>query len=465
MSFAVMAVLLPLLAAPVLALLGQPLAGARANLVLCVLVFLLTLIVGAAPGLGLLRADPLGQVFGVLTSFVGLTTAVGNIGFVRRQSANISPRRWRLYHALCQVVLAMTLLGLYADNTGLLWAALEAATLATAAGVGLRGTPAALAAAWRILLLGGVGLALALFGTLLSYLAAQPALGPGLEALSFAGLGQSAARLDGGLMAPAFVFLLLGYGTVAALVPLHGWLADTAAEGPAPLCATLGGLPSNVALLAILRFRHLARACAAGPGGLPPGPFLLALGLAALLFGAVALWRRGARRLLAMSSVTHSGLAVFAFGIGGAAALFGGLLNMLLHTLVRARAVTGADANAGRARRRGGRQAAGLGARRRHVRAVRPAALRAVRQPVPDPVADRATPAAAGFAAGARAAAGRAGFAARCRAARPRPDARRRGAAARRLGRRPGGGASAASRTVQVMFMRGVMAASPFGVT
>jgi hydrogenase-4 component F len=337
MSCAVMAILLPLLAAPLLGLLGKPMAGAYASLGVCFVTCLITLMAGFSPGTGLVRADTLGAMFGVVTGFVGFTTAVSNIAFVRAEQARMSARRIRVYHAMCQVMLGTTLLGLYADNIGLLWVAVEGATISATLGVSLPRTPSALEAAWKYFVLGGVGIALALFGTMLTYLAAQPALGPGLNAMSFAALSAHAGELDGPLMTLAFVFLLFGYGTKAALVPLHGWLPDAYAEGPAPLTATLSGLMLNVALIAILRFRHLMQANFAGGGtAMNPAPFLLTLGIASLLLTGFSLARRrDARRFFGFSSIEHSGLAVFAFGIGGAAAVFAGLLHMLLHTLVK----------------------------------------------------------------------------------------------------------------------------------
>jgi hydrogenase-4 component F len=238
---------------------------------------------------------------------------------------------------MCQVVLGSTLLGLYADNIGLLWVAVEGATIAATLGVSMPGTPSALEAAWKYFILGGVGIGLALFGTMLAYLAAQPALGPGFAAMSFTTLSAHAAAMDGSLLTLAFVLILFGYGTKAALVPLHGWLPDAYAEGPAPLTTALSGPMLNVALIAILRFRHLLQAnFAAGGAALPPGPFLLTLGLASLFLAAFSFpRRRDARRFFGFSSIEHSGLAAFAFGIGGAAAIFGGLLHMLLHTLIK----------------------------------------------------------------------------------------------------------------------------------
>jgi hydrogenase-4 component F len=337
MSAALLAILVPLLAAPLLGLAGAPMAGAYANLLLATAVFGLTIAAGYSPGAGMLHADHLGIIFGMLSGFVALSAAINNIVFVRGEISRMSVRRWRVYHAMCQVMLGTTLLGLYADNIGLLWVAVEGATISATLGVSLPRTASALEAAWKYFVLGGVGIALALFGTMLTYLAAQPILGPGLGAMSFSALEQNAGHLDGSLMTLAFVFLLFGYGTKAALVPLHGWLPDAYAEGPIPLTATLSGPMLNVALIALLRYRHLMQANFSQNGGaMQPGPFLLTLGLASLLLTAFSLWRRrDARRFFGFSSIEHSGIAIFAFGIGGAAAIFAGLLHMILHTLVK----------------------------------------------------------------------------------------------------------------------------------
>ena len=330
-------IFLPFAGAMALGLWGTPRVGAIANAGLSFVVFLLTLAAFAAPGHGLIHADGLGLLFGALTGFIALTTALANVAYVREAEARLRPVLWRLYHALCQVVLGAVLLGLYADNIGLLWAAVEGATIAATLAVSLPRTASALEAAWKYFILGGVGIGLALFGTMLVYLAAQPALGPGFPAMSFAALSAHAAKMDGSLLTLAFVFILFGYGTKAALVPLHGWLPDAYAEGPAPLTAALSGPLLNLALIAILRFRHLLQVnVAAGGAAMAPGPFLLVLGLASLFLAGFSFTRRrDARRFFGFSSIEHSGIAAFAFGIGGPAAIFGGLLHMVLQTLVK----------------------------------------------------------------------------------------------------------------------------------
>ena len=160
-------------------------------------------------------------------------------------------------------------LALVANNIGLMWVAIELATLTTVLMVGIYRTHEALEAAWKYFILGSVGIALALFGTILVYMAARPVIGEGLDAMVWTVLMQHAASFDPALLNLAFVFLLLGYGTKVGLAPLHAWLPDAHAEGPTPISAVLSGLLLNVALYALLRFKMLL---AANPDAIAPGP-------------------------------------------------------------------------------------------------------------------------------------------------------------------------------------------------
>ena len=173
------------------------------------------------------------------------------------ETGRLSPRFVRFYHAMYQVMMFGMNLALVANNIGLMWVAIELATLSTVLMVGIYRTHEALEAAWKYFILGSVGIALALFGTILVYMAARPVLGEGLEAMVWTVLMTKAAHFDPELLNVAFVFLLLGYGTKVGLAPLHAWLPDAHAEGPTPISAVLSGLLLNVALYALLRFKML----------------------------------------------------------------------------------------------------------------------------------------------------------------------------------------------------------------
>ncbi|HEX2889226.1 hydrogenase 4 subunit F [Vineibacter terrae] len=296
-----------------------------------------TLFVADRPEPGhLLLVDDFNIYLIALTAFVALTTAVFSASYIAHEvrRRRLTPRLLRFYHAMYQAFIGSMLMALSADNLGLMWVAVEGATLSTALMVSLYRTPAAIEAAWKYFILCGVGIALALFGTMLMYLAAQPALGEGMAAVTWSTLMAHAADFDPALLNVAFVFLLVGYGTKVGLAPFHAWLPDAHAEGPTPISAVLSGLLLNVALYAVLRFKMLL---AANPQALAPGPLMIGMGLLSLSLAALMLYRRrDIKRLFAYSSIEHMGIAAFAFGMGGPLANFAGLLHMTMHSLVKA---------------------------------------------------------------------------------------------------------------------------------
>jgi hydrogenase-4 component F len=282
-----------------------------------------------------LLVDDLNVVFIALNTFVGFTTSVFSASYVAHELeiGRLKPGYLRFYHAMYQILMFAMNLALMANNIGLMWVAIELATLTTVMMVGIYRTHEALEAAWKYFILGSVGIALALFGTILVYVAAEPVIGEGLDSMVWTELVARAAAFDPGLLNVAFVFLLLGYGTKVGLAPLHAWLPDAHAEGPTPISAVLSGLLLNVALYAVLRFKMLMTANAAA---LAPGPLMVTLGLVSLVFAAFMLYRRrDIKRLFAYSSIEHMGIIVFAFGMGGPLANFAGLLHMTMHSLTK----------------------------------------------------------------------------------------------------------------------------------
>jgi hydrogenase-4 component F len=286
------------------------------------------------PGAYLL-VDDLNIVFIILNSFVGFTTSLFSASYIAHELeiGRLSATNLRFYHAMYQVLLFGMGLALLANNIGLMWVAIELATLTTVLMVGIYQTPEALEAAWKYFILGSVGIALALFGTILIYMAARPVVGEGPAGMIWTVLMEHGAALDPALLNLAFIFLLLGYGTKVGLAPLHAWLPDAHAEGPTPISAVLSGLLLNVALHAVLRFKLLL---AANPGAIAPGPLMATMGLVSLIFAGFMLYRRrDIKRLFAYSSIEHMGIIAFAFGIGGPLANFAGLLHMTMHSLTK----------------------------------------------------------------------------------------------------------------------------------
>jgi hydrogenase-4 component F len=328
---------IPALGAGALALLPDDRVGAWLNVLCSFLTFgCALLLLGERPAPGpYLIVDDLNAVFIILGTLVGFTTSVFSASYIAHEleTGHLTHAHLRFYHAMYQMLMFGMNLALLSNNVGLMWVAVELATLTTVVMVGIYRTPAALEAAWKYFLLGSVGIALALFGTILVYLAARATVGEGLDAMAWDVLVANAHAFDPAILNLAFVFLLLGYGTKVGLVPLHAWLPDAHAEGPTPISAVLSGLLLNVALFAVLRFKSIM---SANPAALAPGPLMVTLGLASVVFAAFMLYRRqDIKRLFAYSSIEHMGIITFAFGMGGTLANFAGLLHMALHSLTK----------------------------------------------------------------------------------------------------------------------------------
>jgi hydrogenase-4 component F len=337
MSALALLLLIPAVAAATLALLRGYRLSAAINILACMasLGVAFSLAVWRPVGGLYLRVDDLSVVFIVLSAFVGFTTSVFSASYIAHEVeiGRLTPPRLRFYHAMYQVLMFAMSLALIANNIGLMWVAIELATLTTVMMVAVYRTHEAIEAAWKYFILASVGIALALFGTILVYVAAQPVLGTGLPGMVWTRLIATAGRMDPALLNLAFVFLMLGYGTKVGLAPLHAWLPDAHAEGPTPISAVLSGLLLNVALYAVLRFKMLL---AANPGAVAPGPLMITLGLVSLIFAGFMLYRRrDIKRLFAYSSIEHMGIIAFAFGMGGPLANFAGLLHMTMHSLTK----------------------------------------------------------------------------------------------------------------------------------
>jgi hydrogenase-4 component F len=279
--------------------------------------------------------DAFNVYLAVLTSFVSMTTAIFSRRYMRREREHgrVGSVGMRFYHAMFQLFIFAMLLCLLTNNVGILWIAMELATLSTVLLVSLYRTPTAIEAAWKYFILCGVGIAQALFGTVLLYFAAEKVLGHGGEALLWTNLSQVSTSLEPTVLSLAFVFLMVGYGTKVGLVPLHNWLPDAHSEGPTPISAVLSGLLLNIALYALVRCKVLVDSSTRSHHA---GNIMMGFGILSLLVASFSMLRqKDIKRMFSYSSIEHMGIATFAFGLGGPIATFGGLLHMLVHSLAK----------------------------------------------------------------------------------------------------------------------------------
>ena len=285
---------------------------------------------------GFLRADALSVLIICLTAFVALVCSVYAVGYFRRdlQQGRIQERQLRRYYVLTPLFVFAMLLAPLADNLGVMWVAMESTTLASVLLVTFYNQKNSFEAGWKFIIIGSVGISLALFGTVILYSAAALVLGEKAgQGMSWSVLVNIADKCSPAAMRLAFLLVLLGYGTKAGLAPMHTWKPDAYAEAPVPAAALLGAGFINCAIYSIIRFDILAEKCL---GHAFPSRLLVGFGLFTILVAVpFVLVQRNFRRLLAYSSLEHAGIMVAAVGFGGTLGALGALLHMLFHAVTK----------------------------------------------------------------------------------------------------------------------------------
>ena len=278
---------------------------------------------------GWLACDGLGVVIVVLVAFVGFTSSLFSVGYLAHHRGHGSVGDLGSYFSLFNLFMLSMLAVPLMANVALLWVMLELTTLFSAFLVGFNGTPAALEAAWKYAMLTTLGAIVALLGVLMLYWGTRVI---GTEAFTWNQLIATAPSMPATLIWPAFLLILVGFGTKVGLVPMHTWLPDAHSQAPAPICALLSGVETSTALYVILRlFSVLTRI----PGS-EARPWFLAFGLLSVAVATLLLLQvRDYKRMFAFSTVEHMGIILLAIGLGGADAQFAAVYQITAHALAK----------------------------------------------------------------------------------------------------------------------------------
>jgi hydrogenase-4 component F len=348
MAWLIVALLALPLAACLISLAGRPVLAEAATLIAGAGSLAMALAVafsvrhGSALAIGgnWLRLDPLGAVFLLATGFLYGVAAAFSIGYLRaderrRDYAAFARRYFSLLNLFGWTMLTVPLV----NDFGLLWITVELTTVVSVLLVAVDRTEAALEAAWKYILLGSVGLGLALLGVVFLYASGTHALGDAYIP-HYATLISAAGQLPPVPVKLAFLLAVVGFGTKVGLVPMHTWLPDAHSEAPSSVSAMLSGALLVNAFYAILRFFQVS---AATSGSGFPRHVLLVFGVVSLALAALYVLRQESyKRLLAYSSIEHMGVIALGIGFGVPIAIAGALLHVLNHAAAKSLAFFGA---------------------------------------------------------------------------------------------------------------------------
>ncbi len=270
--------------------------------------------------------DPPGRIILLVVTVLFLVCSFYAVGYLRHREE----RSNRVFCACLLAFLGVMSLVIWSHHLGLMWVAIEAATLVTAPLIYFNQTQRSIEATWKYLLIGSIGIALALLGTF--FLAYAAIHGGVASSLTLEDLLRDAPKLSKPWLHAAFALLLVGYGTKMGLAPMHTWKPDAYGEAPGIAGAVFAGGLTSCAFLAVLRVYHVCSAAGEGPY---ISRLLLFMGLFSMAVAGIFLvGQRDIKRMLAYSSVEHMGILVVGLGIGGPA-LFGTLLHVVTNGLTK----------------------------------------------------------------------------------------------------------------------------------
>jgi len=279
--------------------------------------------------------DGAGAVFLAVVAVVGLGSALLSPAYLRHAGRSwfraSRSRAWYFaaFHLFWAALLAIPI----ADNLAIAWLLVEATTATSALLVGFSGRRSALEAGWKYVVLTTLGLAVALLGIVVLYIALGAGQ-PGIARLDWDRIAAGAGGVGGDAVIVSFVLLNVGLAAKIGWAPVHNWLPDAHSEAPPPVSAMLSAALLPSVLLVAWRVRD-ALEPALGAGAVRG--VLLAFGLCSLAVAVPFLWRPLPwKRLLAYSSLEHMGVLALGIAVGGPLATAGVLLHVAGHAVAKA---------------------------------------------------------------------------------------------------------------------------------
>lgn len=340
----VLLVVIPLILAPIVALMPSGRIAWAISLVAAVMVAVLALVLlgevstagvisyhigGWAPPLGIeYRVDALNVPILLLVGFVGLLCTIYALPTVADE---IEPAKQPMFYSAFLVcftgLLGVTITG----DAFNVFVFLEISSLSTYALVAMGGGKdrRALTASYNYLILGTIGATFFVIGVGFLYMATGT--------LNMADIARVLAENGHTRVTEAaFAFIVVGLGLKAAMFPLHVWLPNAYAFAPNFVTAFLASTATKVAFYVLIRFLFSVFHPDANFVAVSFTWIFAVLGTVGMIVAsAQAIFQTDPRRVLAYSSVAQVGYMMLGLGMGTQAGLSAGMLHLMNHAMMK----------------------------------------------------------------------------------------------------------------------------------
>lgn len=280
--------------------------------------------------------DSVGAIFLSLIAVTGFLVNLYSTSYFKWEieAENFSLKALKRYFALTYIFIFTMTLSVICNNMAFMWAAIEATTLASVFLVVVHNDKKSIESGYKYIVLCSIGLAFALYATILLYADAHSFFKNGENAMLWTSLIENSHNFNQNGLKLIFIFALIGFGTKAGLVPTHTWLPDAHAQGPAPTSALLSGILLKCAMLGLIRYYAIV---GNGVGFVFVQDIMVISGILTLFVAGFFLIRQhDVKRMFAYHSIVHMGVIATALGVGGAIGVFAALFHCVAHSFTKA---------------------------------------------------------------------------------------------------------------------------------
>ena len=206
---------------------------------------------------------------------------------------------------------------------------LEISSLSAYALIALGSDRRALTASFQYLIMGSVGATFIVIGIGLMYVMTGT--------LNMADLADRLPEVSGTRTIPvAFTFLTVGITLKLALFPLHLWLPNAYTYAPSAVTAFIASTATKVGVYLLLRFFFTIFGVTFSFDVMQLDRILMPLALIAIVtMSLVAIYQENVKRLLAYSSVAQIGYMVLGISFASVLGLTAGILHLFNHALMK----------------------------------------------------------------------------------------------------------------------------------
>lgn len=283
----------------------------------------------------ILMIDSMGAIFLILVAITGFFTIMYSTTYFkwRLESGIFTVGKIKGYYALTYIFIFTMTLSCVVNNMALLWVAIEGTTLASVFLVAVNKDKDSTESAYKYIVLCSIGLAFALYATVLLYSSSYSHFSDSADAMLFTKLLENASNLDKEALKLVFVFALIGYGTKAGFVPTHTWLPDVYSQGPAVTSSLLSGILSKCSILALVRFYAIVGQ-AVGFDFVRDVMIISAV-LTLFVSGYFLIIQHNVKRMFAYHSIVHIGVIAYGLGVGSYLGIYAALFHCLAHSFTK----------------------------------------------------------------------------------------------------------------------------------